>query len=1361
MKQSERVDMKTKLKTHFGAILVALTVLVGAPAVAAVDLPGGQYTESVEDLRIKVMGGYVVLSRAWIEREWHFNSAWDPLKFEYDSIDGTVKTITRTGADYKKTTADVFVLDARNTITKTSTGYRWRDRSGNWIDYNEAGRITAYGDRNDVKVTFQYNSNDQLEGVFDHFGTQVLWYEYTNGKVSAIRDLANRRVEYRYTGNQLTTVVDVLGNTWTYTYQPNKYTDYRCTIEWQYINGQLVKVADRCDPIEVDDGTFRLISRTDPELRKLTLGYGADGRVTSVKDAANNTTTYRYDYDATKKQYYVKQTSPAGKVTESWYDDKSKVIRQDVNGQTITALTKDGANQIEQDQRGLQTRKEYDQWENLTKITYPDGASVAYKYEPVYSNVTEKVNENGVITKYEYDVKGNLTRLTEAYGRPEQKITKYEYDQYGEKTRIIKMGDQTTTEATVSYEYDNFGNVASITDPEQGVSTLGHDVLGNIVSEKDQRGKSWKTSFNSAGWRVAETNPLNQIKSYEYDKTGKLTKIRDAGSKVTTLEYDARGNLKAETDAMGGRRLASYDFDGQLVRLLDQENNETSYEYDAFGRMIAVTYPDGSKVRAVYGYADDQIAKIVYPTFTRSYKYSSRGRVVEQVDSGADGVMHATTYTHDAVGNVTKITDNSGSAVLYEYDAFRRLVAITDANGNRTEQRYDNRGNLIELKTARGSVHRFEYSKNDKLLKQYRPLGDTVAYAYDKAGNLISKTDGKGHVRVDVYDDANRIVNSKLYGATDSSLPERSIHFSHGATGMLTSYDDGSVRVNYEYDDLYRKVREVTNYGAFTAQVNYEFYGNSLKKSLTYPGGEKITFSYKGDRIATIGLPVGPITYNSYNWLSPKQVTLPGGTIQSFSFDSLMRTTEMTVKDPAQSNIAKTEYGYDAADNLSRILTLNSETLYQHDELSQLQRVINNGHITEEYIYDANGNRKPGAQSLEVWDYNENDELTRKTDETLTYDRNGNLAELRREGMATQFSFDLDNRLQEVRDQDNKILATYYYSPFGHRLWKDVNGTKTYFVYSDEGLIGEFNGDGKEVRAYGFRPGSTWGTDPVFMRTAGKYYFYINNHLGAPVELVDTSGQIKWSATYSAFGGADVSSSDIINNLRLPGQYYDVETGLHYNYERYYDPKAGRFISPDPLGLNEGANLYAYVDNNPLRLIDPFGLCKWQFAEQPPPGCQFDVTDQPDLRPTATQKEVVTNRGEKLTKCWVAAKPGTPSCPCSGLRDIPTSYALKCAWTPWESGYYRVLYEGYAGGYSSCRGSCATDAPAKRYGIKKVQCWEDRRDLPYYDDLKDQVRIVTSEATGPEDFPGADCDCGDPGPWPGPVPKRRPRLRFR
>ena len=117
-------------------------------------------------------------------------------------------------------------------------------------------------------------------------------------------------------------------------------------------------------------------------------------------------------------------------------------------------------------------------------------------------------------------------------------------------------------------------------------------------------------------------------------------------------------------------------------------------------------------------------------------------------------------------------------------------------------------------------------------------------------------------------------------------------------------------------------------------------------------------------------------------------------------------------------------------------------------------------------------------------------------------------------------------------------------------------------------------------------------TDPLFMKIGTAYYYYHNDHLGTPQKMTSVSRAVVWSAKHSSFGKASIEVESVTNNLRFPGQYYDAENGLYYNFHRYYDPALGRYTRTDPSGLNAGLNLYAYVDENPINWMDSNGLEK-------------------------------------------------------------------------------------------------------------------------------------------------------------------------
>jgi len=1204
------------LQAHAGTVSGS----TGGSTVASLLPPTVSFNSPDIDLTVKIWGGSIVIQRGYQGGQWHSYLNWMPLRFTYDNLDNTVKTITRGGAEYSKIAPGVYQDKSHNTLRQTATGFRWNDPHGNWIEYNAAGEIKVYGERNGTTATFQYSggqstttgapvSEGNITGILDHFGTQILWFDYgpdnlgTN-RLIRIRDAAGRKVEYKTTistpatDGSTTTVLDVNGNTWDY------------------------KVSNTCPatiPADINSSNLGAgISITDPEGHTTTRCWYTNGSIalTSYADGSGSHTIK--DYDSAKSIFYTRETESGGKVTETWSEltqdlQRYEFLRRDINGVTIAKQSKDDATRTTTytDARGLNTAVSKDQWDNITKTVYPDGSTVTSQYDAVYSNVTQYTNERGIVSQYTYDAKGNLLKAVEAAGTPEQRTTEYAYDTNGYRISMTRKGDASTPDAVTQYAYDNNGNIITITNAEGGITRYTYDVMGNVLTTTDPRGKTWTRSYDNRGHLLSVTDPLNRTSTIAYDKAGLPISITDAANNTSTLGYDAAGKLLTVTDPYGASTRYTYDKANNPVTLTDAENHTHKQEYDLDGRLIKQTDGNNNVTQFVYGDIpsglNGLLVRIVYPTLTQDLQYDQRDRILQSTDSSAGAALaldasptQTTKNTYDRAGRLTSVTDPANRTTATQYNGLGQITRTTDPAGGITQYGYNARGDLVSVTDAKGNTHRFEYDKLDRMAKEIRPLGQTITYAYDANGNLAQVTDPKGQVKKYTFDAANRRTREDHYAAGQGT-PVKTITYTYNILDRLTSYSDGNTTGTYTYDARQlRQTGQSINYGTFTLATGTSYNALGQKSSLTYPDGATYGYTYdSNNQLSTVNLPqgFGSITINSYLWTVPSQITLPGGTVRNMSYDGFFRLKDLNVKDPGQSQVMSYQYGYGLTGNITSKATEAGTTSYSYDTLDHLTGATYTGstQTNEAYTYDQIANRITDSKTAAAtWTYNENNQLLSAGSIGYTYDDNGNTVNQTDSANAANtrnFAYDTDNRLIEVRDGSNSMIAAYSYDPVGRRLSKDTGTGKTYYLYSAEGLIAEADATGQITRSYGYAPGSMFGTNPLWLKSGTAYYTYQNDHLGTPMKLLNQSGVTVWSATYDAFGKATVdASSSITSNLRFPGQYADAETNLHYNWMRYYDPRVGRYVTSDPIGLLGGINGYVYVLNNPLRYTDPLGL---------------------------------------------------------------------------------------------------------------------------------------------------------------------------
>jgi RHS repeat-associated protein len=287
------------------------------------------------------------------------------------------------------------------------------------------------------------------------------------------------------------------------------------------------------------------------------------------------------------------------------------------------------------------------------------------------------------------------------------------------------------------------------------------------------------------------------------------------------------------------------------------------------------------------------------------------------------------------------------------------------------------------------------------------------------------------------------------------------------------------------------------------------------------------------------------------------------------------------------------------------------------------------------WTYDEVGNRQTENSNVYTYAPNTN-KLASANGISFGYDNSGNTTS----EAARVYTYNQNQRL--IRVTDGAMTANYAFNGNGQRVKKNVNGTVTIFHYSLNGqIIAESNSAGTVTAEYVYLNGQ-----PIAKMEGASTYYYHNDHLGTPQKITDSTGNVVWSADYKPFGEVTITVSTITNNLRFPGQYYDAETGLNYNYYRDYNPVIGKYIQADPLGLMAGANLYAYVGGSPINRTDPLGLIRctkswkadWEPWESPfttrtEESLCFLPPDLPDL-PSMPKGEKPKKKWPKLPGCF-------------------------------------------------------------------------------------------------------------------------------
>jgi RHS repeat-associated protein len=899
-----------------------------------------------------------------------------------------------------------------------------------------------------------------------------------------------------------------------------------------------------------------------------TYNYDSDGFITRITDALGHQT--RYSYNSAKRRTRVEHwdRSSGSLVLRSATDYAYNAQGDRIRATTVLSADESLIQSWRYDQgwvvceQRVSTAHPGDLFRSVYQLGY-DGDGVPVNIQSVSRLVSattandtdgdglltcnDGVSGDWQTTQYSYDAKQRLTATTLPDG-----------------VQVINEYADDSLQVTATYFRGTDG-----TDLPQLAQTFGYDDQGNLSDLWDAKGNHTQTTYDAKGRITSVTNALGEQTLYTYtaDNLAQIEVGRtaaDGEGQVTKFIYDGDNNLieiqrKDDTGTFLTFETYSYDSAGNRLSVTDAENRTTGFGYDALGRLISTT----------------------------------------------DALGNTTAFTYDSAGNLTKTTDALLRETRHIYDPLDRLIRTEQAGIDPpaiTRMAYDAAGNVVAVTDANNNTTSFTYDGLSRQLTETKPLGQTLTYVYDSRDRLDYRLNARGH-RIDYsYAPWGPVTREEVYNPDNTTgVPDETITYAYDRNGNLaeTAYD--AVQPLTEplylitYDALDREdVRTVGYIPNITVTLDndYDRYGN--RTALNVNDGESLVHSYDFDKLNRLTQATVPgsqtFSFDYYTNDQRRTIYYPSGVTSASSYFANGPAADISIRNGASLALEQIAYTYDPVGNVDTQSDGDGLHDYFYDGLDRLTEAVHPTGVglpaQELFVYDKVGNRHDPTDP-DLYGYDANNRILQSPDLVYSFDDDGSQTG-RSDGAS--FAYNAYNRL--LAYSKDGISAAYVYSPMGQRLTKNDDTLTTYFLWDGQRLIGEYAASGNRMQRYAYLPGDY---APVQIADANGVYDVHRDHQQTPRLLTDAMQQTVWRSRFEAYGkavvddDADGDGAAITYNQRFPGQYFDQESGLHYNYKRDYDPAIGRYIQTDPIGLDGGTNTYGYVHGNPITFSDPTG----------------------------------------------------------------------------------------------------------------------------------------------------------------------------